>query len=1242
MTKVILLVLSYFVWLAPAIFCMLGIYYLIRQKSKIYSGAVYVSISFTLIAASVTFKQIILFSSALSTISAFIAGNSFILVSYIILTIGIMKIKNGTRRLSNSTFAYLILMIAIILYAVIENKFIIALDLAIYAAVIIIVIADIHYISNIIVKEKNKTSNLLITIFFITLIIDFILKGVTEIKGTLDGNSIKLISYSIRTVGAGILLIPATKRIRYPEKEASRIHAIVKKLAMKLSVASVLFAISFSIFAAVATYNTVGLGKVYREKYKNTIALDALNTGNSFRKLIINTGNSLESLAINPEVVNLTETGEKQLKEYYMENKDRINSVTRMDKNGTIVFTYPFTESIGQNISKQSHVKKLMQTHRSVLSDPTITVQGFPAIVLHMPVFKNSTFDGSIAVLFDMSKLSKKVIVSRYNPEKIIVSDCKHRIVFSPDEKMLFKNTATIFPINNPETFVKCALGVGIVVSEQVNVFWDKTYTVYAFIPKSFVQGNILLKILLFLLLPALFISTFFYSFKFLYDSFTEETNNLKKFGTAEYKKEKALSEKLKTLVNFSLSIDLSKNLEEIFDALLSGALKLIENGEAGSVLIKNSDKFVFTSVKGYDPIIKGKFLTKEEIVPSVTEKPFIVKRIFNRTKNSSPIKFRDEIKKLLKKIGTDRIKCTIQSPIIVDNEYYGGIFIDNFQSNDAFSEEDLQIAEFISKMGNLFLKSKNLLRQLEETERKLFTIIDGFSKIDISVGEKDFFGNLLSLSKTLIPGADGGSVTLKNGEYFDYVAIFGYNKDALSKLKLKAGDAYEIRDRKATIVKNIADYGKEKLSPEQKKLLKEAGGFRIKQSIIAPIIVKGKYYGGIFLDSFKEGEIFTQSDVEIVTALSKLSSVFTEMKIAYKELETANSLNSASLALFHKINIKSSKEEAIKSAYEVLKKIYNNKLEEAAVGEKSENKILLRKFNGEKFSLALIDKGSIEQAIKEKRSIFIDGGKKTECKEGRLQAVVYSTSPTVPIFRVRFNKKSECSEQEKEFIERFGRETVRAYQVISLYTKVKKLFINYVFSMGNAVSSYDPYTEWHSTRVAYLSMLIAEKLKLNPQQKGLLLFTAVLHDVGKIAIPKDILLKNGKLTKEEYEIIKRHPIEGEKIVKPMDPRAAKIIRHHHEKWDGTGYPDGLKDGQIPLLSRIITIADVYDALTTNRPYRKAFSFKKAIEIMISERGKAFEPGILDIFLTLPEDVLKIKQLNALKIEEMEDYLLEM
>ena len=173
------------------------------------------------------------------------------------------------------------------------------------------------------------------------------------------------------------------------------------------------------------------------------------------------------------------------------------------------------------------------------------------------------------------------------------------------------------------------------------------------------------------------------------------------------------------------------------------------------------------------------------------------------------------------------------------------------------------------------------------------------------------------------------------------------------------------------------------------------------------------------------------------------------------------------------------------------------------------------------------------------------------------------------------------------------------------------------LFSLALSIEAKDPYTEGHCDRLSKYSVALAEKLGLPDHLRVALRRGGLIHDIGKLAVPEHILLKPGPLTPEERKIMEQHTLEGERICAPLRSfrNVLPIIRHHHEKQDGSGYPDGLKGEQIPLTARILQVTDIYDALTTDRPYRKALPVEKALAIMREEVKRGWWDGsILDQF----------------------------
>ncbi len=165
---------------------------------------------------------------------------------------------------------------------------------------------------------------------------------------------------------------------------------------------------------------------------------------------------------------------------------------------------------------------------------------------------------------------------------------------------------------------------------------------------------------------------------------------------------------------------------------------------------------------------------------------------------------------------------------------------------------------------------------------------------------------------------------------------------------------------------------------------------------------------------------------------------------------------------------------------------------------------------------------------------------------------------------------------------------------------------------------------------MAHYSYLIAKELGLEDSFSYMILKASPMHDVGKIAIPDNILLKPGRLTPEEFEIIKTHTTAGYEILYgseiPLLNLSAEIALTHHEKYNGKGYPKGLKGEEIPISGRIVAVADVFDALTSKRPYKEPWPIEKAINLLKGERGEHFDPQCIDAFFNVLDEILKIKE----------------
>jgi ribonuclease P protein subunit RPR2 len=241
--------------------------------------------------------------------------------------------------------------------------------------------------------------------------------------------------------------------------------------------------------------------------------------------------------------------------------------------------------------------------------------------------------------------------------------------------------------------------------------------------------------------------------------------------------------------------------------------------------------------------------------------------------------------------------------------------------------------------------------------------------------------------------------------------------------------------------------------------------------------------------------------------------------------------------------------------------------------------------------------------------------------------AVGGETDSTSEIERLRLElarREQEAAAKERQ-LERYAadlRETFKQERARS--QQLRRSYMATVRALSNAVEARDAYTGKHAERVAAYGIEIARALGLATDSPEIE-FGFLLHDIGKVAIPDAILYKPSALTDEERALMAQHPVIGAEIVRGVEflAEAAAVVRSHHEHWDGSGYPEGLAGEEIPLSARVFAVADVLDALTTDRPYRPASSFAQARAMISADAGRHFDPRVIEAFNSIPDEVFE-------------------
>jgi putative nucleotidyltransferase with HDIG domain len=211
-------------------------------------------------------------------------------------------------------------------------------------------------------------------------------------------------------------------------------------------------------------------------------------------------------------------------------------------------------------------------------------------------------------------------------------------------------------------------------------------------------------------------------------------------------------------------------------------------------------------------------------------------------------------------------------------------------------------------------------------------------------------------------------------------------------------------------------------------------------------------------------------------------------------------------------------------------------------------------------------------------------------------------------------------TEDDQIILEAFAAQAAIAVENALLYRKIERTYDQILQALVAQLDLRDVETENHSLRVVEYTLLIARGMGFHGRTLRPIRWGAMLHDIGKIGIPDNILHKPGKLTPQEWEIMKTHPVKGYEALKEIGflADALPIVRHHHERYDGKGYPDGLRGNEIPIGARIFAVADAFDAMTSDRPYRKAMPVEKAIGEIVANSGTQFDPSVVGVFLQIP------------------------
>ncbi|MGM9992139.1 MAG: HD domain-containing phosphohydrolase [Candidatus Bruticola sp.] len=537
------------------------------------------------------------------------------------------------------------------------------------------------------------------------------------------------------------------------------------------------------------------------------------------------------------------------------------------------------------------------------------------------------------------------------------------------------------------------------------------------------------------------------------------------------------------------------------------------------------------------------------------------------------------------------------------------------------FMDQD-RCACLVCAMADFIVKMRELIQRQQEAANALSCLYDMSTDIGRSLDVNDILPSILERAMQVFQ-ADAGSISLLDESKQN---LHIYLKEGPMK---PFSSAHNV-----PIGKDLREW----LVEESTESLTDCDGLC---TLKVPLSDDSSCIGSMRVSSYTPGA-YNKDDLQILHVIAGYSSsslskaiVYQKAMRQYEELralqEIGNSLNSS-------IDVPKTLHKVLDHACSLL----GAKNASLMLLESDKQHLRIREAKG--LSQEVIDKTRVRlgervsgKVAQQGRPVSLPRGISStgEELEAALCVPLKVSDKVIGVLNVRGHKDSnEFTEDDIDLATRLASMSAAAIENAELHDKLQNLFVESITALANAIDARDPYTRGHSERVAAFSVVIAERLNFTAEEIWDLRNAALLHDIGKIRIRDNILNKPDKLSNEEYEEMQRHAVYGAGIMMPVKSFRPLIpyILHHHERYDGGGYPDKKRGNEIPLCARIICVADSFDAMTSNRPYRKGMPIEKAIRIINENRGSQFDPGIADIFIELyHENKLQpiMKRLNS-------------
>jgi len=569
---------------------------------------------------------------------------------------------------------------------------------------------------------------------------------------------------------------------------------------------------------------------------------------------------------------------------------------------------------------------------------------------------------------------------------------------------------------------------------------------------------------------------------------------------------------------------------------------------------------------------------------------------------------------------GVQGARSEMVAPLNLDGEIIGVLDAETTEL-ESFDALDLELFTSFAAQVATALRNAQLLKQLEDRATRLNHITRTGRALNTIHDADDLLEQILEAAASSM-GLERTALLLFYKDRGELVvhATRGYRQEVLGT-RIGLGEG---------ITGNVAMTGEPALVNDVTADDRYLPGAEARGSEMAvPLRVYGELFGVLDTES-PTPDAFTVSDLELFQAFADQAAVSLHNARLFRRLETANLRLTHNVEEMGRLNRELETyaqqiAEANKNLATQIRQLTTlhqagraitssldlNHTLEAILNMSSE---IVESSTG---AIKLIDQETKELKVAAQAGMLHDNGAPLQTYDLPLKI----GERTIGVFEVVREATMGLGQADQQLLETLAAQAAIAIENARLFEDTQRVYYETLKSLAKALEARDDYTRGHSERVANLALAIAHQMAMTDEECNLIYNSALLHDIGKIGVRDSILLKPRKLSDEEFAIIRRHPAFGNAILGPLKflGQVADLVKHHHERWDGSGYPDRLVGQAIPLPSRVIAVADAYDAMTSSRPYREAMSQTEAIEELERESGRQMDSNVVDAFLAVIE-----------------------